>query len=118
MHEALRAADRLADDGIKARVVDLYSLKPVDTATLRAAASLTGRFVTVEDPRPEGGLGDAVQEAFADGTQAPRIVRLAVRGKLASATPTEQLHAAGIDADAITAAALSLLDGQPGGHAV
>jgi transketolase len=109
VQQALEAADRLAGDGIRARVVDLYSVKPVDAATLRAAAGATGRFVTVEDHRAEGGLADAVLEAFADGTAPPRLVRLAVHGVPASATPEQQLHAAGIDAEAIADAATRLV---------
>jgi transketolase len=108
LHEALAAADRLADEGISARVIDLYSVKPVDADTLRAAADLTGRFVTVEDHRAEGGLADAVLEAF-DGRRPPRLTRLAVRTMPGSATPEQQLHEAGIDAEAITTAARDLV---------
>jgi transketolase len=104
VHEALRAADALAADGICARVIDLYSVKPVDTQALRTAAALTGNFVTVEDHWAEGGLGDAVLAAFANGHQAPRITKLAVHTMPGSATPQEQLHTAGIDAKAIEAA--------------
>lgn len=109
VHEALAAADRLAQDGISARVIDLYSLKPVDAEALRTAAEVTGRLITVEDHHPEGGVGDAVQSAFADGRPAPRIVRLAVRNMPVSGTPAEQLNQAGIDAEAITAAARELV---------
>jgi transketolase len=108
VHEALRAADSLAADGLPARVIDLYSVKPVDTQVLRAAAADTGCFVTVEDHWPEGGLGDAVLAAFANGHQAPRITKLAVHAMPGSATPGEQLHAAGIDAKAIEAAVHAL----------
>ncbi|GLZ12767.1 hypothetical protein Acsp04_30020 [Actinomadura sp. NBRC 104425] len=108
VHEALAAADRLAADGIAARVIDLYSVKPVDAAALREAAERTGCLITVEDHWPEGGLGDAVAEAFAGGGPVPRLVRLAVRNMPASATPEEQLRVAGIDADAIAAAARDL----------
>ncbi|MER6538526.1 transketolase [Streptomyces sp. 900105755] len=104
LHEALKAADALAEDGIRIRVVDLYSVKPVDRQTLRAAAEETGCLLTVEDHHEEGGLGDAVAEAFADGRPVPRLVRLAVRTMPGSAAPDQQLHAAGIDADAIAAA--------------
>jgi transketolase len=109
VHEAIAAADRLKHEGIPARVIDLYSVKPVDAGALRAAALLTGRLVTVEDHHPEGGLGDAVLGAFADGRPVPRITRLAVRTMPGSATPAEQLAAAGIDAEAIAAAARNLL---------
>ncbi|MGW7694173.1 transketolase [Streptomyces asiaticus] len=109
LHEAIEAADRLAQEGIPARVIDLYSLKPVDAETLRAAAEATGRLVTVEDHHPEGGLGDAVLEAFGDGRPVPRMIRLAVRMMPASSTPAEQLSDAGIDADAIVTAARQLV---------
>ncbi len=102
---ALAAADQLAGDGIRARVIDLYSVKPVDRATLRAAADETGCLITVEDHRPQGGLGDAVLDAFADGRPVPRLVRLAVTTMPGSASPEEQLHEAGIDAAAIVEAA-------------
>ncbi|WP_216205416.1 transketolase [Amycolatopsis aidingensis] len=107
--EALRAADRLAEAGIAARVIDLYSVKPVDTATLRTAAAETGRLLTVEDHWPQGGLGDAVLEAFASQASPPRFSRLAVRSMPASATPEQQLRHAGIDAEAIVAAARELV---------
>ncbi|WNE94651.1 transketolase [Streptomyces luomodiensis] len=109
LHEAIEAADRLAQENIPARVIDLYSLKPVDAETLRTAAEVTGRLITVEDHHPEGGLGDAVLGAFGDGRPVPRLVRLAVRTMPASSTPAEQLHDAGIDADAIVAAARDLV---------
>ncbi len=109
LHEALAAADRLAGEGISARVIDLYSVKPIDEATLREAAAATGRLVTVEDHWPEGGIGDAVLEVFADTPERPRIVRLAVRAMPGSATPAQQLAAAGIDAAAIASAARELV---------
>jgi transketolase len=106
--EALDAADALAADGIPARVIDLYSVKPVDTQTLRDAAEATGNFVTVEDHWPEGGLGDAVLAAFANGHRPPRVTKLAVHAMPGSATPDEQIRAAGIDAKAIEASARAL----------
>lgn len=102
VHEALAAADILAAEGVSIGVVDLYSVKPVDTAVLREAATTTGTLITVEDHRPEGGLGDAVLEAVSE--LGPRVVKLAVRDLPGSATPAEQLAAAGIDRDAIVAA--------------
>ncbi|EFE66018.1 transketolase [Streptomyces viridosporus] len=108
--EALAAADALAGEGIAVRVIDLYSVKPVDRDTLRTAAEETGCLVTVEDHHPEGGLGDAVLEAFADGRPVPRLVRLAVRVMPGSASPAEQLHAAGIDAESIAAAGRLLVE--------
>lgn len=110
VHEALAAADTLAEAGIKVRVVDLYSVKPVDRRTLREAAEQTGCLITVEDHHEEGGIGDAVLDAFGDGRPVPRLVRLAVRNMPGSATPEEQLHAAGIDAESIAAAARLLVE--------
>jgi transketolase len=82
LHGCLDAADRLAGDGISARVIDLYSVKPVDTATLVAAAEVThGRIVVVEDHHPEGGLGFAVTDALlAERVPPLRIVHLSVPG--------------------------------------
>jgi transketolase len=109
LHEALKAADLLAEEGIAARVIDLYSIKPVDEATVRAAARETGGIVTVEDHFPEGGLGDAVLEALAEEPGRAVVRKLAVRIMPGSATPAEQLEAAGIDAEHIAAAARELI---------
>ena len=110
VQEALSAADALERDGIRVRVIDLYSVKPVDRRTLRQAAEDTGCLVTVEDHHEEGGIGDAVLDAFLDGRPVPRLVRLAVRDMPGSASPDEQLHAAGIDAEAIAAAGKLLVE--------
>nr|WP_119612093.1 transketolase [Streptomyces acidiscabies] len=111
VHQALRAGELLESVGIPVRVIDLYSVKPVDEVALRAAAEATGCLLTVEDHRPEGGLGDAVAATFADGRPQPRLVRLAVRDMPGSATLEEQVRAAGIDAEAI-AATVMLLTGR------
>jgi transketolase len=105
VHEALKAADALAQEGIEARVIDLYSIKPLDAETLR---SLTCPIVTVEDHWAEGGLGEAVLSALADSDERPPLVRLAVREMPHSGKPAELLAEAGIDADGIAAAARSL----------
>ncbi|MFF0016563.1 transketolase [Streptomyces sp. NPDC005374] len=110
VHEALKAADALDREDIQVRVIDLYSVKPVDRDTLRQAAEDTGCLMTVEDHHEEGGLGDAVLDAFSDGRPVPRLVRLAVRTMPGSASPDEQLHAAGIDAEAIATAARLLVE--------
>jgi transketolase len=109
LHEALKAADLLAEEGIAARVIDLYSVKPVDAATIRAASNETDVIVTVEDHFPEGGLGDAVLEALAELPGRAIVRKLAVRIMPGSATPAEQLEAAGIDAQHIAAAARELI---------
>ena len=87
LHECLRAADRLALDGIHARVIDLYSIKPIDADTLVEAADATGgRIVVAEDHHPEGGLGSAVVGRAAQGGSpaappgAPERVRAAWLG--------------------------------------
>ena len=72
LHEALKAADELSAQGIAARVIDLYSVKPVDEETIRQAAADTGAIVTVEDHWPEGGLGDAVLGRAGRGRGRPR----------------------------------------------
>ncbi|MEV6168511.1 transketolase [Streptomyces sp. NPDC051954] len=110
VHEALAAADALAGEGIAVRVVDLYSVKPADLPTLRKAAEDTGCLLTVEDHHEEGGIGDAVLAAFLDGRPVPRLVRLAVRSMPGSASPEEQLHAAGIDAESIAASGRLLVE--------
>jgi transketolase len=108
LHEALQAADALSADGINARVIDLYSVKPVDEAALRAAARETGAIITVEDHFPEGGLGDAVLDALAGEPGRAAVRKLAVTIMPGSATPAEQLAAAGIDAEHIATAAREL----------
>ncbi len=105
VHEALKAADALAKEGIEARVIDLYSIKPLDAETLR---SLTCPIVTVEDHWAEGGLGEAVLSALGDADDRPPVVRLAVREMPHSGKPAELLAEAGIDADGIAAAARSI----------
>ncbi|GGS03535.1 transketolase [Streptomyces humidus] len=110
VHEALKAADALAGEGVAVRVIDLYSVKPVDRDTLRRAAEETGCLLSVEDHHEQGGLGDAVLDAFLDGRPAPRLARLAVRTMPGSAGPDEQLHAAGIDAESIAASARLLVE--------
>jgi transketolase len=111
LHESLKAADKLIAEGIDARVIDLYSVKPVDVDTLRTAAEATGgRIITVEDHWSEGGIGDAVLEALSDGGELPpQVVRLAVREMPGSGKPAELLAAAGIDADHIAQAARALV---------
>jgi transketolase len=110
VHEALKAADALADEGVAARVVDLYSIKPIDADTLRATAEAThGRFVTIEDHWAEGGLGDAVLAALAELDELVHVVKLAVREMPKSGKPEELLAVAGIDAEHIAAAARELV---------
>jgi transketolase len=108
LHEALKAADQLAEEGVQARVIDLYSIKPVDVETLGRAAAETGAIVTAEDHWPEGGLGDAVLGALAEGDELCLVRKLGVRSMPGSGKPAELLAEAGIDAEAIAAAAREL----------
>lgn len=109
--EAVTAYDQLKEEGITVRVIDAYSIKPIDRKALHEAARATGgKLVTVEDHWAEGGLGDAVLDAFTgNGESLPRVVKLAVRVMSGSGKPDELLHAAGIDADHIVAAVKSIL---------
>ncbi len=111
LHACLAAADQLAGDGISARVIDLYSVKPADAATLAEAAAATGgRLVIAEDHHPEGGIGAAVLDALTEaGRTELAVAHLAVRVMPGSGTPAELLAEAGIDADGIAAAARRLL---------
>ena len=102
--EAMSAAERLAGEGIQARVIDLYSVKPIDAATLVRAAEETGAIVTVEDHWPQGGIGEAVLAALAEHGASCPVRILAVDGMPSSATPEQLLRAAEIDAEAIIGA--------------
>jgi len=109
LHEAVKAAEVLAGEDINVRLIDLYSLKPVDAATLAEAARATdGRFVTVEDHWPEGGIGETVLSALADCGVVLRVTKLAVEVMPTSGTPDELLGLAGIDAEHIAAAVRKL----------
>jgi len=117
LHECLRAADQLAGEGITARVIDLYSVKPVDAATLMASAEATsGRIVVAEDHHPEGGIGSAVADALLAAGQRDlsvgiSLVHLAVREMPGSGSTSELLAWAGIDAGHIADAARRLVTG-------
>jgi transketolase len=108
LHNCLAAADALAAKKIPARVIDLYSVKPVDVRTLREASRVTrGRLLVVEDHYPQGGLGAAVLEALA-GEPPAHFVHLAVRDLPESGKPEELMNAAGISSRHIVAAATRL----------
>jgi transketolase len=111
VHEALKAADQLQSQRVKVRVIDAYSVKPMDEETLLTAAQEVGnKFIVVEDHWPEGGLGEAVMEVFShrDGPM-PQIVKLAVQSMPGSGTPDELMEAAGISAHNIVEAVNALL---------
>lgn len=111
LHNALDACDQLKSQGINARVIDAYTVKPIDEETLFAAAEEAGNcIVTVEDHWPEGGLGEAVLEAFSQRDGAlPRIAKLAVQSMPGSGTPAELMEEAGISAHHIVQAVRALV---------
>jgi transketolase len=97
LHEALRAYEELKGQGLFVRVVDLFSVKPLDRETLRRAARETGgTLLTVEDHYPEGGLGDAIASALSE--EGVRVVKLAVNDLPRSGKPEELLDRYGISA--------------------
>lgn len=119
VHESLKAYEELEKQGISVRVIDAYSVKPIDRKTIQQAARETKALIVVEDHWPEGGLGDAVLDAFAtsnssnggrDGSSvtAPKVVKLAVSGMPGSGTPAELLNAAGISSKQIVEAVKSI----------
>ncbi|HVB73339.1 MAG TPA: transketolase [Ktedonobacteraceae bacterium] len=106
LHNALDAYEQLKSQGIHVRIIDAYSVKPIDEETLFAAADEAGNIiVTVEDHWPEGGLGGAVLEAFTQRDDPmPRIVKMAVQSMPGSGTPAELMEEAGISAHHIVQA--------------
>jgi transketolase len=111
LHEALTAYEQLKGEGIAIRVIDAYSVKPIDEETLLEAAQQAGnKIITVEDHWPEGGLGDAVLEAFSerDGSL-PEVVKLAVQSIPGSGTPAQLMEEAGISAHHIVQAVKALI---------
>jgi transketolase len=107
LHEALKAASKLEASGTAIRVIDAYSVKPIDAQTILKAAKETGdRVIVVEDHYEEGGLGDAVLDAV--GNQA-KVVKLAVREIPRSGPPDALLEKYGISANHIVEAVKGLL---------
>jgi transketolase len=87
---ALEAAELLAEEGISARVLDVYSIKPLDRETLVQAAQETGCVVTVEDHNVLGGMGSAVAEVLSEEFPVP-IVRVGLQDTFAQSGDTEDL---------------------------
>ncbi|MGZ5301744.1 MAG: transketolase [Actinomycetota bacterium] len=102
LHACIAAAGALSAEGIQARVIDCYSVKPIDAPTLRRALEETGAIVVVEDHRIEGGIGDAVLEALAaTGPLSGRVIKVAVTQMPGSGSPEELRAWAGIDGASI-----------------
>ncbi len=111
LHEALKAYEQLLSENITVRVIDAYSVKPIDDETLLAAVEEAGnKVITVEDHWPEGGLGEAVLEVFTQiDSPLPQVVKLAVQSMPGSGTPAELLEDAGISAHHIVQAVKTLV---------
>jgi len=109
VYEALKAADELSGGGIAVRVIDAYSVKPIDVATLVRALRETGLVVVVEDHWIDGGIGDAVLQALAgEGDLSGRVVKLAVTEMPGSGKPEELREWAGISGPKIAEAIRAL----------
>ncbi len=110
VHEALKAYEQLKKQGIVVRVIDAYSIKPIDVKTLHAAAVETSHLITVEDHWFDGGLGDAVLNAFVGYDHIiPHITKLAVHKMPRSGKPEELLDDQGISAKQIVEAVKQLI---------
>ena len=115
VHEALNAVDSLAEEGIAVRLIDAYSVEPLDAETIRGAAAATGLVVVVEDHNRNGGLGDAVAAVVA-ASGLGTVVKLGVVGVPGSATAREQREMAGISSGSIHAAVMENLEGTGDGQ--
>jgi transketolase len=110
VHNCLDAARMMARDGLRARVVDAYSIKPLDNPEIaRAVHATSGNVVVVEDHHPQGGLGEAVLTALAEAGVTIQIRHLAVRNLPSSGKPDELMQEAGITAVDIAAAATAVV---------
>ncbi|MET0169391.1 MAG: transketolase C-terminal domain-containing protein, partial [Aliihoeflea sp.] len=112
VHASLAAADRLAEEGIKVRVVDMHTIKPLDTDAVRAAARETGAILTVEEHNVVGGLGSAVAEVLVEERRVP-FRRHGVMDEFSLIGPPAALYAHyRLDADGVTEVARELLQGR------
>jgi transketolase len=112
VHNAIEACEKLQEEDTNVRLIDAYSVKPIDADTLRLAVQTTGgRLVVAEDHWPEGGLGEAVLSALAeDGTEGLHFRHLAVNIMPGSGSSAELMDAAGISANHIVGAVRDLLN--------
>jgi transketolase len=99
--EALGAYDELKKEGIQVRVIDLYCVKPIEKETFNEAIGRVGRIITVEDHRPEGGIGEAVKSVVAESGKAVPVYSLAVKKLPKSGKPNELLDYEEISKNAI-----------------
>ncbi|CAF4738167.1 unnamed protein product, partial [Rotaria sp. Silwood1] len=109
LHEAVKASEKLKGTGKAVRIIDAFTLKPLDRDTILKSVNATqNRLLVVEDHYPEGGLGEAVMAALADQTNI-KIAHLAVREVARSGKPAELLSKYGIDAEHIANAVEKLI---------
>jgi transketolase len=111
LFEALAAHDALHQEGINIRVIDLYSVKPVDAATLLAAAQATQGLITVEDHYPAGGIGEAVMAALSPNPV--RLYSLAVTQKPKTGKPAELLAYEDISRSAVIRLVRQIIQRRP-----
>ncbi|CAH8663798.1 unnamed protein product [Dicrocoelium dendriticum] len=110
LFESLKAAEKLAKENVQVRVIDPFTVKPIDTDLLRRAVEETSsHLITVEDHVPEGGLGDAVEQALSQIGVSHIVHRIAVREVPRSGKPDELLQKYGIDANSIFSCVQQLL---------
>jgi transketolase len=116
VHTCLSAADRLSHEGVPVRVIDLYSVKPIDATGLESAVNSTkGRVVIVEDHHPEGGLGEAVLSALASTGTPVALEHLAVRNMPTSGLADEMMFEARIGLFDVITAVHRLMNAYPHG---
>ena len=107
LYEALKAYDKLKEQGIDIRVIDIYSVKPIDAETIKKAARETKTIITVEDHFAQGGIGGAVLEALAQDPAA--VYKLAVDKMPRSGKPEQLLSYMEIDSNAIVEKVMEIL---------
>ena len=110
VNEANIAAEKLAEEGISAEVINIHTIKPLDTELVVRSASKTGKVITAEEHSVIGGLGSAVSEALCEAGVGARLIRIGVQdvyGK--SGKATDLIKAFGLDADSISAKARELV---------
>jgi len=109
-HKAIEAAEKLAAEGISVRVVDMYSIKPIDRDLILKCAAETGAIVTAEEHSIIGGLGSAVSEVLASEGAAAPVDFVGLQDCFTESGPyNELLHKYGLDADAVYAAVKNVL---------
>ena len=108
LFEALKAYEQLKDQGILIRIIDLYSIKPLDKKTIRQAARQVGKLIVVEDHYPAGGIGEAVLSVLSDIEV--KFVHLAVQKEPRSGQPDQLLDYENISASAIIKKVKSLIN--------